>query len=124
MNRLVFGALLGTLFLLSACAHIEEYNAKYPLNINSHVIGHRVTITVNSVEDGPVYDAQVRVIDDINQVVVDKPLDSQGYLRFRTPSLATHLIVVVTDSEGLQGRRILQSYEIRDVGSHNVKYYY
>ncbi len=125
MNWTLRVATLFFIALLAGCAHIEKYNKEYPLTINTQLTWNHITIRVNSGEKGQITEAQVTVIDDdINRVVIDEPLNNEGYVRFRVPSLATRLTVTVIDSDGDKGRKILFGNELRENEGGKVRWYY
>lgn len=111
--------------LFAGCAHIEEHNKEYPLTINTQLIGKHITIRVNSGEKGQITEAQVTVIDDdIRRIVIDEPLNSEGIVRFRVPSMATRLTVTVIDSDGDKGKKRLFGDELRENEGRSVRWYY
>ncbi|WP_426417646.1 hypothetical protein [Aestuariirhabdus sp. LZHN29] len=112
MNRYLLMAIAA--LLLAGCAQIAEQNKAFPLTVNTQLVGNRISVTVNSGEKGIIKVAQVRVIDDIRRVVVDKPLDGRGQLTFRVPSLATQLEIIVTDADGDKGKAILMGDDLRE----------
>ncbi|MCL6414421.1 hypothetical protein MIB92_02045 [Aestuariirhabdus sp. Z084] len=120
MIRSLFTALFAGALLLSGCTQLEQENLRYPLNVNTHLSGNRLEVRVNSPTKGPVKQAQIQVIDeDTQQVIVDAPLNNNGLLRFRVPSLSTRLTVLAVDNEGNEGRRLLTGDELMndDIGS-------
>ncbi|MCL6414420.1 hypothetical protein MIB92_02040 [Aestuariirhabdus sp. Z084] len=123
MIRLLFCTALLSLSLLSGCAQIEKQNADYPLTVNTQVIGNRITIRINSAKTGPVKQAQVTITDDIRQIVFDEPMGSSGVIRFRVPTLATKLTIIVVDAEGNKGRAILMGDQLRESEGRNRRWY-
>lgn len=108
MNRFLRVLLVSGILILTACAQVQERNLEYPLNIHTQLSGNFMVVRIFSSTDGQVKQGRIQVIDNGTQkVIVDEPLNKQGMVRFRPPTLANSLTITAVDNNGNKGMRLL-----------------